>query len=300
MKELNRYFIIGLLALAVTANVACGEPARVVTLDQYLIEAIHIDNKFALSIERFGEVAELEGNVEKQTQLTLQIIREIAEAAGESSAVASRLRPPQQGEAHRGLLLASLRSTVEVTKEAADAFEAGDVARFELALKALAELRVANAPLFQELNRLIIAALRTEPQNPLYTYLIARREIIEATSPRRLAELDAAILRLTLEMRTPEMVEAVSTLQGELIALLTELRDGMRSLSPPKEVLQLHQRADDIIAQQIEAEAHWLAAFREGDDAGQGAADTSEIQLNAGEARLGRDWDELVIQALSR
>ena len=296
--------ILWLLSIAVlTGSCGGGAPAatptpRTVSMEEYLIEVIRVEGDFQRYLEPLGEASAFE-NPAEQTKFLGRVMKDVAEGADEGLAVVSHLKPPQQAEPHRNLLLGYFRSYSDYARNVSDAIEAEDDAQLEAASEEVLEVANQNVTLGQEVRSLLIAALRAKPQTPLSEYLITRLDIFEAISPR-LQEVSADIARSILEERTPANVEAVSVLHHELVATLGEFRESLKKLSPPQEALQFQQRDRDLRSQQIEWQKRWLAAFRVGDDSGRNSATMSGLQVAGEQSRLFRDFGELYLRALSR
>ena len=279
-----------------TSTQAAAVTPTVVLLNDYLAVTLRFEADLARISTDFGEA--LPGSDEDAVQ-TKQAIVELDSAlrplVEEAVETLSAVAPPPEAEAYHAALVNALADLESFAGDVAAALEPGAVIVFSPVVRDFINLIIELGDVTLEGQLLVISALGAAVDDPVSTYLLAATERRVEMS-RTLAEPSEELDRL---LTAGDTSGALAVLE-ELIASLEDLGDRWQQLSPPPEARDLHQRQGELIDEAIAVQRLIHTAVRDQDqsvltEAAEKSAETSNLR-----ERLEADWNELLIDVLSR
>jgi len=282
-------------ATPAAAATPTGAPTvSALSLNEYLVLTLAMSADMGHASADLSErLANVLDNPDELQQALLEFIEGVGGTVGEGLESLSDVTPPPEADAYHADLMTTFRDFQRIFEEFGAALESGDDSRAGDAMLALLEVAQDLLPVAQEGQRLAMTALEADADDPLNSYLMSATEVQ--------FELTAALDKFFEELvQVGSDMDAVFALSDELIVTLEDFEDRWLDLSPPPEARELHQRQADLIAEQIVVNRSLFTAIREGDGAAQLEAQQRQMEIGAQSSRWGADWNELLIEALSR
>ncbi len=275
-----------------TPAATASPTAAALPLDEYLILTLRIDADLNLIDLSFPSLQE---DREGFRQVAIELNRAISEISQEALETLSDATPPSEAEAYHAALLDIFQGFPDIFDELAAALESDDSDRITAAVLEFTPLLSDLGKAAEEGQRLAIVALAVDGDDAVNAYLISAAEV-KLEGAAVLSDLGADLQNLLASGD----IDAGLALIEDLIARLEDLDGQWQELSPPPGAQEFHNRQAELFAQGIAAERRFLTALRDGDEAALLVALEQLLEFSTEGGRLAADWDELLIDALSR
>ena len=279
-----------------TPTPAVSPTAVALPLDEYLVLTLRIDADFnRINSDLAETLPSLQEDPQEVLRVSVELLQGFSQIFGGAAERLSEVTPPPEAEAYHRALVAIFRDFEDVGDELAAAGETGDPSRILASMLDLTAVASGFGEVEEQRQNLVITALIAAGDDPLNSYLIsaaeARRDVLAA-----LAELGPALQDL---LALGDIGGSLAVLE-ELIGKLEDFEDRWQQLSPPLEAQELHQRQLEVTAKQIEGELLLLQFVQDQDEGTLMAGLESLQEFSVQGGRLMADWDELLIDVLSR
>ncbi len=279
-----------------TPTPAVSPTAVALPLDEYLVLTLRIDADFnRINADLAETLPSLQEDPQEVLRASVELLQGFSQIFGGAAERLSEVTPPPEAEAYHRALVAIFRDFEDVGDELAAAGETGDPSRILASALDLTAVAFAFGEVEEQRQNLVITALIAAGDDPLNSYLIsaaeARRDVAAA-----LAELGPELQDL---LASGDIGGSLAVLE-ELIGKLEDFEDRWQQLSPPLEAQELHQRQLEVTAKQIEGELLVLQFVQDQDEGALMAGLESLQEFSVQGGRLMADWDELLIDVLSR
>lgn len=279
-----------------TSAQAATVTPTVVLLDDYLVLTLRFEADLARISADFGEaLPESEEDAVQTKQAVVELESALSPLVEEAVETLAEVAPPPEAEAYHGALVNAFGDLESLAGNIAAALEPGTVIVLLPVIRDFTDLIIELGEVALEGQLLVISALGAAGDDPVSTYLLAAMERRVEMS-RALAEPSEELDRLL----TAGDTSGALALLEQLIASLEDLGDRWQQLSPPPEAGELHQRQGELIEDAIAVQRLLHTAVRDQDQSVLAAAADKSAETSILRDRLDADWNELLIEVLSR
>jgi len=265
-------------------------------LQDYLVTTLGIEADFGRITADFREaLPESQEDASQTKQAVVELESALSPFVDEAMETLSRVAPPPEAEAYHGALVSAFGDLEVFADNVAAALEPGSAIVLDPVIGDFADLTIRLSDAALQGQTLVVSALEPAAEDPVSTYLLAATEQ-RAEFSRALAEPSDELDRL---LAASDTSGALAVLE-ELIANLEDLGDQWQQISPPAEAEDLHQRHAELIDEAIRVERLIHTGVKDEDQSVLGTAADRSKQTSILRDRLDADWDELLIEILSR
>jgi len=279
-----------------TSAQAATVTPTVVLLDDYLVVTLRFEAALARISADFGEaLPESEEDVVQTKQAVAELESALSPLVEEAVETLAEVAPPPEAEAYHGALVNAFGDLESFAGDVAAALEPGTVIVLSPVVSDFTDLTIELGEVALEGQLLVTSALGAAGDDLVSTYLLAATERRVEMS-RTLAEPSEELDRL---LGSGDTSGALAVLE-QLIASLEDLGDRWQQLSPPPEARDLHQRQGELIDEAVAVERLIHTAVRDQDQSVLAEAAEKSKETSILRDRLEADWNELLIEVLSR
>jgi hypothetical protein len=266
-------------------------------LDDYLATTLRLEAGLARITADFREAL---SESQEDEVLIRQAIVELESALSpfveEAVKTLSKLAPPPNAEAYHSGLVNAFDDLKTYAEDVSAALEPGSVIIFSPVISDFTKMAIDFDDVTLKGQSLVITALDSATNDRVSTYLVAATE----DRVEMFRALDDSGDELDKLQESGDTSGAQAAVLEKLIRNLEDLRDRWQKLTPPSQAKELHQRHGELIDKVIAVERLIHTAVKDDDQSVLAEASEKSTETSILRDRLEADWDDLLIQTLSR
>lgn len=287
------------LLLAMAGTAACGdddEGTGALSLNEYLILTLRLEAEQSRSAAVwYEELAQLSGEPDAHFEARMER-QDWGELYAEWADALAGVTPPPEVQAYQETLL-NLLPELEKYSDGLAATEDPEE-RSQLNLRLL-ELWSEFTEALVEVQGLVVTALEEQSDDPLNDYLSAATEV-RLELAREAGAIGLQQQELLHSDGLDEDKDAMLAFHEAYLVALEDFEKHWRELVPPPKAEELHQRQAELTADMLAVEQRLVGNLPDADESIPIAELGSFEETIARLRTLDADWNELLIEVLSR